>query len=127
MRQIKAYYDKESGKVVLKDSDLTTIPTYKGRTMELLEVHTEDTPNEKHVPVLKPNGQEITIEIGAIPHPMAEAHFITDIFMITNKGIESKKLSPEDKPQAKFALKAGETLEGAFAYCNLHGLWFQHA
>ena len=43
--------------------------------------------------------------------------------MLKDKGIQRKALSPEDKPEAVFAILEDETVEAVYAYCNLHGLW----
>ena len=33
------------------------------------------------------------------------------------------RFTPEDAPEARFALLDGEEIISALAYCNLHGLW----
>ena len=39
------------------------------------------------------------------------------------KGVQRKKLKPEQAPKAEFMLTDGESVEAVYAYCNLHGLW----
>ena len=41
----------------------------------------------------------------------------------TSKGVQRKKLKPEQAPKAEFMLTDGESVEAVYAYCNLHGLW----
>ena len=56
-------------------------------------------------------------------HPMLEVHYIQWIALETTEGIQIKKLKPETKPEAVFALADGEKPVAAYEYCNLHGLW----
>ena len=85
--------------------------------------NTTDAAGEKHVPVISQEGGIVTVKVGAVEHPMMEKHYITMIALETNKGYQVKELSPEDKPQAQFALLEGEEVVAAYEYCNLHGLW----
>ena len=41
------------------------------------------------------------------------------------RGVKKAKavLTPEDKPQACFALCCDDEVEAVYAYCNLHSLW----
>jgi len=49
--------------------------------MTLLQPKTLDVGNEKHLPVVKRIGEgKISVEIGSVPHPMAEEHFIQWVF-----------------------------------------------
>ena len=77
---------------------------------------------EKHVPVVSVSGDLVTVEIGSIPHPMSEEHYIQWIYLQTDHGGQRKALSPGDEPKATFAL-VGDAPVAAYAYCNLHGLW----
>jgi superoxide reductase len=91
--------------------------------MTKLEPNTVDAANEKHVPVVKVDGNNVTIEVGSVAHPMTEEHYITWIYIQTEHGGQRKNLTPSDAPKATFALADGDKLVAAFAYCNLHGLW----
>ena len=79
--------------------------------------------NEKHVPILTIDKNIISVKVGSIPHPMTEKHFIELIEIVQNgKVIASKRLSPLEKPEAKFYLSNAIKLT-ARAYCNIHFLW----
>jgi superoxide reductase len=94
-----------------------------GEEMTLLEANTTDASVEKHVPVIKVDGNKVTVEIGSTPHPMIEQHYIQWIYIQTEKGGQRKILTPNDPPRAEFMLTDDDKLEIAFEYCNLHGLW----
>jgi len=94
-----------------------------GEEMAELIPNTTDAAVEKHVPVITKKGNAVTIDIGAVPHPMTDAHFITWVYIQTEKGGQRKILNPNDKPSVTFILTDDDTFEIAYAYCNLHGLW----
>ncbi len=99
------------------------IPVCCGDPMELLKANTSDGATEKHVPVVTVNGQEVTVNVGSVDHPMVPEHYIQWIYLQTEKGGQRKALQPGEKPQATFALTADDKALIAFEYCNLHGLW----
>ena len=94
-----------------------------GEKMSELIPNTTDAATEKHVPVITVSGNIVTVDIGSVPHPMAEEHFIEWVYIQTKQGGQRKTLSPGDKPSVTFSLTDDDKLEAAFAYCNLHGLW----
>jgi len=94
-----------------------------GQPMEEIVPNTTDAAQEKHVPVIEVNGQSVTVKVGAVAHPMTAEHFIQWISLSTEQGNQRKTLNPGDKPEATFAITAGDKVLDAFAYCNLHGLW----
>jgi superoxide reductase len=83
---------------------------------------TVDAAVEKHLPVVKVEGDTLTATVGSVEHPMSEEHWIDWIYVLTEKGGQMKKLVPGEKPQLTFAL-GGEKPLAVYAYCNLHGLW----
>jgi superoxide reductase len=54
---------------------------------------------------------------------MFAEHWIEWISLKTDQGIQRKYLKPGEKPAVDFKLCDNETVEEAYAYCNLHGLW----
>ena len=94
-----------------------------GEEMKPLLPNTTDAAGEKHVPVIKIDGQIVTVSVGAVEHPMLPAHFIQWIVLETSAGYQKKVLKPETKPCAQFVLAEGETAVAAYEFCNLHGLW----
>ena len=82
-----------------------------------------DAAGEKHVPVVKQDGNKVTVSVGSVNHPMLKEHFIGWVVLETNKGFQVKYLKADDKPEAEFVLSDGEKVATAYSYCNLHGLW----
>jgi superoxide reductase len=63
------------------------------------------------------------VKVGAVAHPMTEAHHIAWIAVETEQGNQRKVLDPAGAPEATFALLPGDTVKAVYEYCNLHGLW----
>ncbi len=94
-----------------------------GETMKPITPNTTDAAGEKHVPVIRVDGQTVTVTVGSVEHPMLEAHYITWIMLETENGRQRRSLKPGDPPVARFALIEGDSVKAAYEYCNLHGLW----
>ena len=94
-----------------------------GEPMRALEANTTDAAQEKHVPVVNVEGNQVRVQVGSVEHPMLEEHYIQFIAIETQQGSQIKYLKPGEKPQAVFALAEGDQLVAAYEYCNLHGLW----
>lgn len=93
-----------------------------GRPMTKLEAGVEEASHEKHIPVVTVNGETVTVEVGAVEHPMVAQHSILWVYLQTDKGCQRKCLEVGKAPVVTFAL-ADEKPVAAYAYCNLHGLW----
>ena len=94
-----------------------------GKSMTLLKENTIDASLEKHVPIISKTSEGILVQIGSVPHPMEEEHYIEFIEVITKDNKSNKKfLSPRDKPEAEFCIDI-ENILLVREYCNLHGLW----
>ena len=94
-----------------------------GEEMKPLVPNTTDAAGEKHVPVIAVDGTTVTVTVGAVEHPMLDAHYIEWILLVTKEGRQRKTLKPGEKPVAVFSLTAGDEVVAAYEYCNLHGLW----
>lgn len=94
-----------------------------GQKMKELIPGTSDGAAEKHVPVIKQEGQKIIVEIGSVEHPMADVHYIEWIILETEKGIQRRNLLPGEAPRAEFILADDDKVVAAYEYCNLHGFW----
>ena len=92
-----------------------------GDPMEALEPNTTEAAGEKHLPVIHVMGDHVTVEVGAVAHPMLPEHYIQWIELVTEAGALRKYLKPGEKPEATFATDA--TAVTAREYCNLHALW----
>ena len=94
-----------------------------GQPMKEIVPGTSDASLEKHVPVYEVIDNVVKVKVGSIEHPMTKEHYIEWISLQTKNGNQRKTLSPEDKPEASFAIIEGDEVESVFAYCNLHSLW----
>jgi len=92
-----------------------------GQPMQLVESKSEDTGFEKHLPVIQKSGNQVTVKVGSIPHPMEESHYIEWIEITADDKVYKKFLKPGDTPEAVFEISA-ETVTTRI-YCNVHGLW----
>ena len=93
-----------------------------GEQMAELKPNTTDASTEKHLPAIDISGDNISIQIGSIPHPMEDAHHITFMYVETKQGGQYKYLSSGDDPKNAFCLTNDKVI-AVYAYCNLHGLW----
>ncbi|QCX32973.1 desulfoferrodoxin [Caloramator sp. E03] len=91
-----------------------------GKPMVELKANTTEASFEKHIPVLTKDNGRINVQVGSVPHPMTEAHYIEWIAVVSDNGTERISLSPTDEPKAVFCDKENAEV---YAYCNLHGLW----
>ncbi|MBR1477209.1 MAG: desulfoferrodoxin [Lachnospiraceae bacterium] len=94
-----------------------------GEKMTELVPNTTDAAGEKHVPVVKKEGNIVTVTVGSVEHPMLDEHYIMFIVLETKKGYQKADLKPQDKPVASFVLAEDDEVVAAYEYCNLHGLW----
>ena len=119
----KFFRCKHCGNIVgmIKDSGVNVVCC--GEKMQELKANTVDASNEKHVPVITVNNNEVTVKVGSVLHPSLPEHNIEWIYLQTCKGGQRKNIGPGKEPIAKFLLTEGETAIAAFEYCNLHGLW----
>lgn len=93
-----------------------------GKDMDLLVPNTTEASTEKHIPVLTRADDKVEINVGSVPHPMTDEHYISWIYLCTGKTGKMVCLSPGEEPKATFCLDPSEHGQ-VFAYCNLHGLW----
>ena len=93
-----------------------------GKKMQKLEAGVVEASHEKHIPVVKVEGNVVHVEVGSVEHPMIEAHSILWVYLQTDKGGQRKNLEVGKAPKVSFAL-ADEKPVAVYAYCNLHGLW----
>ena len=93
-----------------------------GQKMTKLEAGTVEASHEKHIPVITVDGNIVTVVIGSVEHPMTAEHYISWVYLETDKGGQRKALTPDSAPSVVFAL-ADEKPLAVYAYCNLHGLW----
>ena len=93
-----------------------------GQKMTKLEAGVVEASREKHIPVVKVEGNNVRVEVGSVAHPMSEEHSILWVYLETDKGGQRKCLEVGKEPVVNFSL-ADEKPVAVYAYCNLHGLW----
>ncbi len=93
-----------------------------GQKMTELKPGVVEASHEKHIPVVRVEGNRVEVTVGSVIHPMAEEHSILWVYLETDKGGHRKCLEVGAAPVAVFEL-ADEKPIAAYAYCNLHGLW----
>ncbi len=93
-----------------------------GKKMTKLESGVVEASHEKHIPVVRVDGNCVHVTIGSVAHPMVQEHSILWVYLMTDKGGQRKCLEIGKAPEVTFAL-SDEKPVAAYAYCNLHGLW----
>lgn len=93
-----------------------------GQEMELFVEKMQEEGNEKHLPVVEVDGENVKVVVGSILHPMEEAHHVEWIEVINGDQIYKKYLKPGDTPTAEFQIPNITQLH-VREYCNIHGLW----
>ena len=117
------YICERCGNIIAKVRDSGVPVICCGQPMTRIVPGTSDGAYEKHVPVYTVEGSVVTVTVGAVEHPMVDAHYIEWISLQTSSGNQRKILKPGDAPKACFAICEGDEVEAVFAYCNLHSLW----
>lgn len=123
MNEKKFYICKHCGNIIgmIHSSGVNVVCC--GDPMTELTPNTVDAAQEKHLPVVKVEGNIVKVNVGSVDHPMSAEHHIAWIYVETMQGGQRKNLVIDGKPEAEFALTAGDKVVGVYAYCNLHGLW----
>ena len=120
---MKFYRCPHCGNIVVKIKDSGVPLMCCGQKMEELVPNTGEGAGEKHLPVITRNGNEVTVQVGSVIHPMLENHYIEWIMLMTKEGNQRKCLKPGEEPIAKFYISDTDEVECALEYCNLHGLY----
>jgi superoxide reductase len=93
-----------------------------GEPMQLINENIqEEVATEKHIPVVKKDGDILTITIGKTERPMDNNHYIEWVEVISGPTIHRRYLEPGTKPQTKFICRQNSYT--VRAYCNIHKLW----
>ena len=93
-----------------------------GEKMSELIPNTVDASAEKHLPEVTLSDSGVNVQIGSVPHPMTEAHYISFVYIATEHGGQRKCLNAGDEPKVAFSFTDDKPV-AVYAYCNLHGLW----
>ena len=93
-----------------------------GEKLTELVPNTVEASTEKHLPVAVKSDNGLVVKIGSAAHPMEEAHHISFVYLLTDKGGQRKNPEIGKAPEVAFNLSGDKPL-AVYAYCNLHGLW----
>ena len=119
----KFYQCKTCGNMLGAINDSGVIPMCCGHRMDVLTANTTDAATEKHVPVIKRDGNKIIIRVGSVAHPMTEEHSIQWIILVQGSVTKRLVLAPGAAPEAIFTSDDVNAPICVYEYCNLHGLW----
>ena len=122
MKNTKYYVCSVCGNIVEMVHNAGPKPFCCGKRMEELVPNSVEASGEKHVPVVKSDGDVVEVNVGSVDHPMEDVHWIEWVELVSDKGSFLKHLNPGEAPNVKFRL-SGEKPLAVYAYCNLHGLW----
>lgn len=111
------------GKIVVQLDEKPCPTVCCGEEMKELKANTSEGAGEKHVPVVKQEGNIVTVMVGEVAHPMSEEHHIAWVALKTKNNIQFAELDHTGEPVAKFVIGDDDEVEAAYEYCNLHGLW----
>lgn len=95
-----------------------------GKVNNELIPNTKESDPERHVPVTTIRGNVLEVRVGHTDHQMYPGHYISWIYLETDKTGQSVTLEPGDEPRAVFYLR-NERPKAAYAYCSQHGLWME--
>ena len=93
-----------------------------GEKMAELIPNTAEASTEKHLPAVHDCECCFSVQVGSVPHPMEDDHFISFIYVETEQGGQRKCLKPGMEPKSAFCFTEDKPV-AVYAYCNLHGLW----
>lgn len=118
----KFYICAHCGNIVEMIHDAGVTPSCCGEEMQELIPGSVEASGEKHTPAVYIHESIVEVNVGAVDHPMEQAHWIEWVQLDTDKGSYRKRLNPGDAPKVIFQLN-NEKPAVVYAYCNLHGLW----
>lgn len=120
------YFKAQEGPVVLEQlfGEAAEL-SMNGQPVTEMKENSTDAAGEKHVPVIKRKGNKVIVEVGSVPHPMEDKHYIG--FIAVSQGAKTQRvdLKPGQEPRAEFVVEDGPVK--AYEFCNLHGLWVAEA
>lgn len=93
-----------------------------GKEMTLLKANELITLEEKHMPIVKREGDLLTVCVGRVLHPMSGEHSVLWIEVKSKYKAHRVMLRKGDDPIATFEIPENIPVT-VYSYCNLHGLW----
>ena len=105
---MKFYKCSHCGNIVAYVQDNGPKVVCCGEEMKEMVANATDAATEKHVPVVTVDGNQVTVSVGSVTHPMEEKHYIQWISLQTEQGNQRKALKPGQEPTVTFAMAPGE-------------------
>ena len=105
---MKFYKCSHCGNIVAYVQDNGPKVVCCGEEMKEMVANTTDAATEKHVPVVTVDGNQVTVSVGSVTHPMEEKHYIQWISLQTEQGNQRKALKPGQEPTVTFAMAPGD-------------------
>ena len=93
-----------------------------GEYVELIKANEGHGLEDKHIPVVKREGDNLTVCVGRVLHPMSKEHNIVWVEVKSKYFEQRETLKKGDDPIAMFQVPEKVPVT-VFAYCNIHGLW----
>ena len=122
MKNNQKFYFCDRCKSIVGLIDKDTPKICCGIEMTELVPNTVDASGEKHLPDVTVEGDSIKVQVGSVPHPMTQEHYIQFVYVETQNGGQRKQLNPGDEPNVEFSFVNDKPV-AVYEYCNLHGLW----
>ena len=122
MERLEFYISKKCNNVFELISGSGVDGACDGEGLKRLLPDTVEASREKHIPIVKIEGESVTVSVGSVEHPMTEEHGILWAVLETDRGVYRKCLETSKAPIVSFCVR-GESPIAVYAYCNLHGLW----
>ncbi|ERP31346.1 desulfoferrodoxin family protein [Chitinivibrio alkaliphilus] len=98
-----------------------------GQDMEQLSPKTVDAGNEKHVPVVERSGNQVTVKVGDVDHPMTAEHYILFIEVLAGDKVYRHDFTEAyvsgETPRAVATFTIEDEIQEVREFCNKHGLW----
>lgn len=120
--RFNVFYDKKNDVLATSTHDLDK---EEPKRYQPIEVKTQDGALEKHMPVVKIEGEWARIQIGSVLHPMTPEHYIKSVVVITTEECYYHNFKPTEEPISDLKLGCGEKIFAILTYCNLHGVWMK--
>ncbi len=124
MEKKKVYHCKHCGNLVESLWNGKVDVVCCGEPMQALSPNSVDAAHEKHVPVVTRSGDQVTVKVGATPHPMTPDHYILFVELLQGQKVYRHDFVEGDQgAEVTFCIPDDGTALVARAYCNLHGFW----
>lgn len=123
MEELMFYRCSICGNLIFMVKDSGVIPVCCGKQMEEVLVNGADASFDKHIPFVNRSGNRVRLRVGRGGQPMIPEHFTEWVALLTDCGVYLRAMKIGQRAETVFTLLQDEEVLGAYASCNLHGLW----